>query len=258
MSGVDWNRETAPFVGREIAGTWREFCDRLHVGLIERWVPGHVGGPALKTDLFDEACGDGLVDVLAQRSTEVYGIDIAADVVTAAAVRHPGIAASVDDVRDTRFAADSFALVVSNSTLDHFDSRADIDAAVREIHRVMALDGTLIITMDNPVNPLIALRAVLPKKLMRATGLVPYFVGHTLSRRRLTRTLEAAGFEVVDCQPLMHAPRILAIPMCRRADARRSDNEERIVARLLRWEKLGQSPTRWLTAHYVAMKARRR
>src|SRR5204863_8026948 len=67
------------------------------------------------------------------------------------------------DVRALPFADGSFDVVVSTSTLDHFQARADIDTALRELHRVLASDGLAVVTLDNPWNPLVALRNALPR-----------------------------------------------------------------------------------------------
>ena len=46
-------------------------------------------------------------------------------------------------------------------------------------------------------------------------GVVPYAVGATCGRRRLTRLLEQSGFDVPFAGTIMHAPRVLLVPWCR-------------------------------------------
>ena len=58
------------------------------------------------------------------------------------------------------------------------------------------LGGTLLITLDNGRNPLVALRNLLPFSLLRRLGLVPYYVGPTLGPTQLIDYLRAAGFAV--------------------------------------------------------------
>ena len=75
---------------------------------------------------------------------------------------------------------DTFDLVVSNSTLDHFARADDITIALREIQQVLKPGGRLILTLDNPSNPVVRLRNALPFAALNQMGLVPYFVGATL------------------------------------------------------------------------------
>ena len=69
--------------------------------------------------------------------------------------RNSGIEAVVADVRSLPFAEASFGVVFSGSTLDHFESAADIQRSLGELYRVLRPGGTLILTLDNPANPLI-------------------------------------------------------------------------------------------------------
>lgn len=259
MTDPDWNRETAPFVGSAIGGTWRRYCDLLHADLLSEWLPGPMDGRVLKTDLFDEACGDGLAPALSRVAQHIHGIDVATDVVDAAAGRHPLISASVDDVRSMKFADATFQLVVSNSTLDHFGSVSEIDISLGEIHRVTAPGGLLVLTLDNIANPVIAARSILPKGLLRATGLVPYHVGKSLGPRGTVKHVTSAGFDVVEVRSFMHVPRVFAVRGCARLDATSDDSViMSVLRRMIRWERLGRWPTRWMTAHYVAVLAVKR
>src|SRR4029434_1314077 len=58
----------------------------------------------------------------------------------------------------TVFADEAFDVIVSNSTLDHFGSWAELGASLHELHRVLKTRGLLIITLDNRANPIVALR----------------------------------------------------------------------------------------------------
>ena len=115
------------------------------------------------------------------------------------------------DVRQLPFSKASFDTVFSDSTLDHFDSEAGIRDALLELHRVLRPGGTLLLTMDNPVNPMVWLRNLSPGFWMRL-GIVPYAVGATASVRHLTRLLEQAGFDVPAAEAIMHVPRVLMVP----------------------------------------------
>ena len=284
VAGNDsWDRQLVPFIaaagtptGRP--ATWRDFCDRLHANLLQRWLPPTTTGRALKTDLFDEAAGEGLCELLAQRADQVVGTDVSlavARAVTGAPTGDPAgdpagaatgavdrptrrVNATLCDVRRLAFADGSFDIVVSNSTLDHFALRSDITVALAEIHRVTRPGGVLVVTLDNPRHPLVAARTLLPARLLRALGLQPYYVGATMSLPRLVATLESLGWVVDDTTTMMHTLRVAAIPACTRLDrvgpggtaARR-----RLTAVMAASELLGRLPTRQFTGHYVAVKA---
>lgn len=275
--GHFWDRQLAPFISSTAGNasgpsTWREFCDRLHTDLLTRWLPG-VSGRALKTDLFDEAAGAGLHDVLEQRFDHVVGIDVSASVAQAARQRNPELAAVRCDVRQLAFGESSFDAVVSNSTLDHFTNTGDIGVSLSELHRVTRPGGVLVVTLDNPRHPLVAIRTVVPAKLLRRLGLQPYFVGATLSLPRLVATLEATGWRVDDTTTMMHTLRVAAIPVSAWADRIGSntnvDNTHSAPApgdTVRRWlmtamqacERLGSLPTRQITGHFIAVRAVRR
>lgn len=252
-----WEDATAPYVEAQRHHSWRAYCDRLHAGLLERWAPEQRVARALKTDLFDEAAGVGLDPALRSVADEVHGIDVSTGVTGAARRAHQGLLGTVTDVRSLPFDDATFGLVFSNSTLDHFPDRVDISAALRELARVTEPGGTVIVTLDNLVNPLIALRAALPRRALRATRLVPYYVGASLTLRGLRRETEAAGLRVTATTALMHVPRVAAIPLGDRYDRRHPGSSERAVRRMLAWERLGAWPTRQLTGHFVAVRALR-
>jgi ubiquinone/menaquinone biosynthesis C-methylase UbiE len=101
-----------------------------------------------------------------------------------------GFQVRVGDARHLEFPDDSFDLVFSNSTLDHFETEAEIEGSVSEFARILEVGGCLLITLDNPVNPVVGVRNFLPQRATGAIGLVPYFMGRTLSMRGLVQLLE--------------------------------------------------------------------
>jgi SAM-dependent methyltransferase len=222
----------------------RAYSDRVNLALLERWLPERIGS-VLKTDLFDEAVGHGLVGSLGARAERIVGIDISASVVREAARRNPSLEAVVADVRALPFPAGSFDVVVSNSTLDHFDSEAAIDEALAELARVLRPGGVLVVTLDNPANPVVWLRNHVPERVLRSTGLVPYPVGATLGPRALAQAVTRAGLAVEDAAVVAHVPRLLV-----RGFGLRS-------RRLLAAERAGALPTRTLTGQFGAVLARR-
>lgn len=226
---------------------WRLQSDAVIRSAIERFLPGR-GGSILKTDLYDEAVSPGLYPILAERYERVAGIDIDPDVVAGAARRNAGLEAHTSDVRELPFEPGSFNDVLSNSTLDHLASRAEALGALMAIRRVIRPGGRLLITMDNPLNPLIALRNRLPDATARRVrGGFDYPAGWTCGPRALERLLSQAGFAVRDRTALLHGPRFLAA----RIDPSHSRAEARL-ARLLALERLERLPTRNLSGHFLA------
>lgn len=209
---------------------------------------------ALKTDLFDESVGNGCLKALASVSDEVNGIDISRPVVECAGAWNPDIKTLVGDVRDLPFAGGSFDLVFSNSTIDHFATSGEIEQSIREMARVLGEKGTLILTMDNPRNPMVGLRNLLPQKALRQTGLVPYFMGKTLSMREMVQVVEDAGLQVAERRYTQHVPRVLGLHLCRILAGSRSLSDA-LPSAMLGWEALAARPTASWTGYYSAVLA---
>jgi SAM-dependent methyltransferase len=256
--GEYWDEATATFRTATGGGSWRRHCDILHRQLLDGWLAPARARRALKTDLFDEAAGDGLCGHLEQFADRIHGLDVAGSVASDARVGRAGLLVVQADVRHLPYRDGSFALVVSNSTLDHFRERGDIAVALRELHRVTAVGGTLVVSLDNLANPVIALRALLPARMLRALGLVPYHVGPTTTRRGLLGLLEQAGYSVTTTAWFLHVPRVVAVRVCARSDRRAGRSADGLLGRLARWERLARWPTARWTGHYVAALAVRR
>ncbi|MEW6271714.1 MAG: class I SAM-dependent methyltransferase, partial [Thermodesulfobacteriota bacterium] len=230
---------------------WRLHADRATLALLDRWLPAERRHRVLKTDLYDESCTAGLAPSLGERSDVVVGIDVST-VVARRAAADGAVLAVACDVRRLPFRSGSFDAVVSNSTLDHFAHGRDIDRGLRELERVLADAGSLIVTLDNPRHPLVGLRQTLAP-LWQRLGVVPYPLGATYGSRALHEALAASGFEVLEMTAVHHFPRIVLVAAQRLLRGP-------LVARLLRVadraERLGTWPTRFLTGQYVAALAR--
>lgn len=232
----------------------RAYGDEVNARLAEAWLGGPVRpGHVLKTDLFDEAVGEGVVPRLSALADAVQGIDVSAAVVAAARRRYPSLAARQADVRGLPFPDGSFDAIVSLSTLDHFDGIADLDAALAELERVLAPRGRLLVTLDNAHNPLVALRNALPRHVLAPTRLVPCHVGVTCGRQALVRRLRAIGFDVERQAALMHVPRVVALAGAAAWPSGRSP-----LRALLAGERLGSLPSRYVTGQFVAALAVKR
>jgi len=253
-----WDSALEPLLGGPAGALWRLHSDAINTALFARWLPSEPCANLLKTDLFDEAMGVGLYPLLSAHARRVAAIDVAPTVLTAARVRYPALLAAAADVRRLPFASDSFDVVVSNSTLDHFDTRDEIRSSLRGFHRILRPGGRLLLTMDNLANPAVALRNALPYRLLHRLKLVAYPVGATAGPGRLRRMLEDAGFDVLQTVAMLHCPRALAVALARRCERRGTPAAKaRFLRSAARWERLARWPTRYLTGYFVGIDARK-
>jgi SAM-dependent methyltransferase len=249
-------------VGSEEA--WREHMQALYRGLQARWGENAGAVRVLKTDLYDEAISPhGLLSLLGGRCDRIVGTDVSLEIARAAKRRIESdretagrCAVSVSDARSLAFRSCVFDEILSNSTLDHFPDKADITASLKELHRVLRPGGTLTITLDNPWNPVVFVRNLLPYPLLRSLGVIPFSMGKTLSRPALARALEASGFRVCESTAIAHFPRIVAIRVGRLLERSQSTRARgRLLGLMSAFERLARLPTRYVTGYYVAVRA---
>jgi SAM-dependent methyltransferase len=228
----------------------------VHLRLIARWCPDLSGKALLKTDLFEEAHGaDQFLFDLPGGGLRV-GIDISPLIARrAGAQARPAKEAPppllAGDVRALPFRPDTFDVIVSNSTLDHFPDSKGIVAALGELHRVLKPGGILVVTLDNPRS-----LSHLAGRLKRRLRPDPYYLGHTLSRPALTATLTRLGFRVTDTTAIFHGLEnhsSAAMWAAGRLGGRRLPAA--IGAVLVFLERLEAAPTRYLTGAFVAARA---
>ena len=257
-SGRRWESAVGPLLDARDGRLWRTHSDAVNVALVARWLGGIVCDRLLKTDLFDEAMGAGLYPCLREHARQVAAIDVAPSVLSAAKARYPALDVVAADVRRLPFADGSFDAIVSNSTLDHFETRAELREALAGLSRVLRSGGRLVLTLDNLRHPAVALRNALPCRWLERIGLVPYPVGATMGPAGLERALLDAGFRIVEMTAILHCPRALAVRRARALERREAPAlHARFLERLARWERLQTLPTRYLTGHYVAVLAQK-
>jgi hypothetical protein len=238
---------------------WREHSDAINRSLLFRWLPEQPVPRLLKTDTFDEAVGEGLTRLLQTRAHSVVGMDLSFKNVQLACHGEPSIRGACVDVRHLPFRQESIDVVVSNSTLDHFQTLEEITVSLRELHRVLRKDGQLIVTLDNLANPTIAARNHLPFKLLNQLGIVPYFVGATCGPWRLQKLLREVGFDVKDVTAVLHCPRIIAVLVARLLCSRAKPSAQQQFLRWLQiFERMSRWPTRYCTGHFIAVRAEKR
>ena len=230
---------------------------REHLALIRRWTPLHDARSILKTDLFEEAYGnDHLLFDLEPCFAQAFGIDIASSTVARARSRSadPRFSFAVSDVRNLAFRTGAFDLVVSNSTLDHFDDAEELRSSIAELGRVLRPGGVLIVTLDNPRNPLYPIL-----RWAANHGWAPFTLGHTFNVDELNASLHECGLEVTANDYLIHNPRVISTAIfvaLRRILGRYASLPIRVF--LGGFALLGRLPTRGYTACFIAACARKR
>lgn len=241
---------------RSVHRLWRSHSDAVNLDWLRREMPRDCVSRLLKTDLFDEASNDGLVAWLSTKAEMVVGIDLSPTAVQVAMTRHDGLRALVGDVRRLPFPDDHFDRVVSNSTLDHFKTSAELADSLKELNRVMRPGGELYLTLDNPLNPLIALRNALPFRLLNRLSLVPYYMGATCGPRSLRTELERAGLRVVHIGTLLHCPRVAFVKMAQILERRAAPATRKgFLRHLMGYERLASWPTRFFTGNFITARA---
>jgi SAM-dependent methyltransferase len=237
--------------------TWRAYMRDVYVELMRRWLRSSRSGPGLKTDLFEEAVTDH--ELMSELGSGSIGLDCSRAIAAMASARlrpHARTLCVVGDVRHIPLRAGAVARILAGSSLDHFSDERDIAVSLRELARVLAPGGTLVLTLDNPHNPLVWVRNHLPIAWLNRLRLVPYYVGATYGLAEGRRQLEAVGLVVTDVAAIAHAPRAPAIAIAALTGRLRS---RRFAAWLLRglrtFEMLGRWPSRYRTGYYLAFRA---
>lgn len=184
-------------------------------------------------------------------------VDIAQPLLKTAAARHPDLQVVCADARRLPIRQGSIDCAVSLSTLDHFDSTDDIEAALGELFQVMKAGSRLVVTLDNPQNPVVGLRNVLPQRPLRAAGVLAYQVGATLDEAGLKRALARAGFETLETAFILHCPRVLAVPVSNLIARYAPGLRRRWLKHLAAWERLGRWRLARRTGYFVAVLARK-
>jgi ubiquinone/menaquinone biosynthesis C-methylase UbiE len=232
---------------------------RVHLALLAKWTDSISDQTVLKTDLFAEAMCTSrafLWDIL-QRKSNVIAIDISAEISSKAKTKTTHYTPNTPaeyitcDVRQLPFANNSFDLIVSDSTLDHFLHKNEIVTALSDLARILKPSGTLIITMDNKGNitePLF--------RLWIRLGLAPFFIGKTYSIRELKRAMAEVGLCIKDTTAIIHNPRFftkLIVTIIRRIEPARIN---KLINRLLNFlDSFENKKTKYLTAQFIAAKA---
>ncbi len=155
------------------------------------------------------------------------------------------------DARHLPFGDGCFDLIVSDSTLDHFHSADEIDIALKEHARILKPGGVMIVALDNPHNATDPLW-----RLWRKRGRSPYFIGKTLKRPALVRSLETSGLVVTDTTAQFHYPRLVTKAVLRWMRRITPGHADGLARRMLAsLNALERRRTRYLTGLFVVARA---
>jgi len=226
---------------------------RVHQRLVRRWTEGAALRRVLKTDCFEEANGDDQILFDLFPGAQSVGMDLAFSTASRAHARSPSgrVQFVVCDARSLAIRRESMDAVISTSTLDHFDSRAEFERAIDQLTEVLRPGGVLVITLDNPLNPLYSCLRWAGRR-----GWLPFRLGWTTTASDLVRCLEQAGLRVTATDTLIHNPRMvstLVFRALRTVLGRHADLP--IRALLAAFAAAGRLPTRRFTACFVAARA---
>jgi SAM-dependent methyltransferase/GNAT superfamily N-acetyltransferase len=227
---------------------------QAYLEMMRRWegMPG--SGLVLKTDLFEEAMGpDAFLADLAGDQRTVIGMDLSPAITTQARRRDGDRRAEyvAADVRRLPFASNSFAAIISPSTLDHFSDPADLGRSLLDLGRILEPGGRLIVTVDNRQNifdPLL--------RLVDHLRRVPYYLGYSYTVDELRAELTAAGLYVEDTTAILHNPRLVAVAAVSAANRLHWRPLVALVRRtLLAAQRLEKTRWRYRTGSFVAARA---
>jgi SAM-dependent methyltransferase len=257
MTVENWDRVVEDFQGAPSLNVWRGYMKEVYCRLTRRWLATAPFGRRLKTDLFEEAIC--LHHPMAEFPEGSLGLDGSVSVVARAKSNlgpFGGHHLLVSDLRQSPIRPGSLTSILSGSSLDHFETDDELASGLAEVTDGLAPAGVLVLTLDNPQNPLIWIRNHLPYRLLHRLGLVPYFVGRTWTRSQARKQLESLGLEVTRETAIAHVPRAPAIWLDSLTRAWRGDRLARLLLRgYLAFEGLEALPTRYLTGYYVAIRA---
>lgn len=223
-----------------------------NMGFIRRWSEGFQAETLVKTDLFEEANGlDRILFDLDCGQERTLGFDIWIPTAIRAGMRGrgSGVGFMAADARRLPLADESVDLIVSTSTLDHFDHAREFEASIEDLARVLKPGGRLLLTVDNPSNPTYQMLRL----ACRIPG-APFTLGYTPTKRRLTKNLEENRLKPIGWESLLHNPRLFSTLLflaMRKTMGRKADGA--VGFALDAFAKLGQLPTRDLTSCFHAV-----
>lgn len=176
------------------------------IALVKKWAQGSLEkGPFIKTDLMEESVRiDDVLFDLAKESPRAVGMDISFKLTSLARARPENNGSNINyavcDARGLCFKNDTFELILSNSTLDHFP---EIELGIQEAYRVLKPGGVMVITIHNKLEFTFYMYHVFKKIL----GYSPHFhFEKTYTPWQVRDLLKRSGFIIEDYSTTAHVP----------------------------------------------------
>lgn len=172
---------------------------KQHMELLQKWTDIR-GKNVLKTDCYEESKGqDHFLDWVAKRCKHAVGMDISPRITFLAQQRFKNVKFVPCEVQKLPFQDNSFDVIMSNSTLDHFPI-PQVKKALKELHRVLKKEGTFILTLDNKENLLYYLFYQI-RKILKTD---PFYIDRCYTFKEATKLAEQAGFTVHETTSIVH------------------------------------------------------
>ena len=173
---------------------WESPAGRLRWARRVKMLSGHLQ-PGMS--VLELGCGTGyFTRELARSGADIIAIDVSPELLETARVNcfAPNVRYELQNAYELRYPDAEFDSVVGSSVLHHLE----IEAALREIYRVLKADGTIYFTEPNMLNPQIAIQKNVPwvkRKLGDSPDETAFF------RWPLRRLLERTGYRDIRIDP---------------------------------------------------------
>lgn len=208
------------------------------------------GCRVLKTDLWEEAFGESKIFCQKEFGNSFnFGLDISYQV-SHNALENKDLAHHClvinSDIQHSPFRDNLFDIIISTSTLDHFQCKIAFLAGMEELYRILKPGGKLFLILDNPYFVFRWL-TILKYKL----GVIPIYIGKTYSWRKSRRIAQPIGFAWKNHHYAMHIPVITFTGLFRQLDPLFGKKGGKLLKILESW--LERFPTSIFTATYISM-----
>jgi SAM-dependent methyltransferase len=224
----------------------------VHLELVRDWAGDLNPQTVVKTDVFEEANNqDAVLPNVKLGQSLSLGFDVELRTVAKAHLRYKSETPQFlnADTRNLPFASDSLELIISTSTLDHFETRAEFVESIRELARVLHPQGRMILTMDNPWNP-----GYFPLYALFRLPFAPFKLGYTPTCARLDADLRDAGLTPQAWRALIHNPRMITTLILLGLRKLFGASADGVVSSYLNFvAKCEHLPTRWFTCVFMAV-----
>jgi SAM-dependent methyltransferase len=227
------------------------FKSDCFVSVVERWLGPLRGGVVLKTDLWEEAFGSDQVLFREEfGSTFNVGIDVSPGVALKAKSmsgegRH--LCFSACNVCQLPLKDQSVDIIISTSTLDHFDSDQTFAQSLDELGRILKPGGSLILFLDNKWY---IFRWLM--KLKWRMGATQIFIGKTYSVNEVKGFLPGAGLTTAHATAITHVPVLVFTQLFRLVSAVLGGKTSKVLRFL---DMIGRLPLGYFTGTYIAVHA---